>query len=300
MNQLDKQSLKVYTAKAQADKAINSLKGILLGINMDGLVNEVECNELKKWATNHNELISRNPFNEFIQIIEQTTSNGLPSKDTIEDLFWLCQKYESDNYYYNAVSADLQTLQGICHGVLSDGVINEEEVFNLDKWLDKNEHLSTFYPYDEIRALVLSIVSDKKVDEDEKLVLKAYFSQFVNLNDSATQAAIRKEVENIHVTGFCTSEPEVSFEGSTFCITGDLKRCNRSELQKDIEKLGGAYSDRITAKTDYLIIGGMGSPAWAFSCYGRKVEKALEMRKKGHQIMLIQECDFADIIDDLK
>ena len=46
MSNLDDQTLKVYTAKAQADKAISSLKGILLGINLDSNVNEKEINEL--------------------------------------------------------------------------------------------------------------------------------------------------------------------------------------------------------------------------------------------------------------
>ena len=30
------------------------------------------------------------------------------------------------------------------------------------------------------------------------------------------------------------------------------------------------------------IVGDNGNPAWAFSCYGRKVEKAIDMRKGGH------------------
>ena len=102
MSTLDKQTLKIYTAKAQSDKAINSLKGILLGINLDGEVNTKEINELHKWAAVHNSLITRNPFNEFMTIIEETVQNKIPIKETIEDLFWLCQKYESNNYYYNA------------------------------------------------------------------------------------------------------------------------------------------------------------------------------------------------------
>ncbi|MCK9480161.1 MAG: BRCT domain-containing protein [Bacteroidia bacterium] len=300
MSNLDEQTLKVYTAKAQADKAISSLKGILLGINLDGNVNEKEINELHKWVVAHNDLIDRNPFNEFMNIIEQTISNKIPPKETIEDLYWLCQKYENDNYYYNAVTTDLQTLQGLCHGILSDGIINEKEIFDLHNWLQENEHLNTYYPYDEIRSLILSIVSDHKVDEEEKLVLKAYFNQFVKLHDKETGEQIKSETSDVSISGLCTSEPNVTFPGKTFCITGVLKRGNREELQKDIIKLGGIPTDSVTRKTDYLIVGDNGNPAWAFSCYGRKVEKALSMRKEGHTIMLIHEYDFADIVDDLK
>lgn len=299
MNKIDNQTLKIYTAKAQADKAISSLKGILLGINLDGNVNEKEINELKKWVISHNELITRNPFNEFMTIIENTVSNKIPPKETIEDLYWLCQKYENDNIYYNTVTSDLQILQGICHGILSDGIINEKEIFDLNKWLEENEHLNTYYPYDELRSLILSILSDNKVDDEEKVVLMAYFKQFVNLKDKETNEKVKNETSDIQISGLCTSDPNVTFKNKTFCITGVLKRGNRENLHDDIIKLGGTPIENVTKKTDYLIIGDNGNPAWAFSCYGRKVEKALTMRKEGHTIMLIHEFDFADIVDDL-
>lgn len=299
MTKIDDQTLKIYTAKAQADKAISSLKGILLGINLDENVNKSEIIELKKWVTSHNDLITRNPFNEFMTIIENTISNKIPPKETIEDLYWLCQKYENNNVYYNTVTSDLQILQGICHGILSDGIINEKEIIDLNKWLEENEHLSTYYPYDELRSLIISILSDNKIDEDEKIVLMAYFKQFVNLKDKDTNEKIKIKTSDIQISGLCTSDPYVIFENKTFCITGVLKRGNRENLHKDIIKLGGIPTEIINKKTDYLIIGDNGNPAWAFCCYGRKVEKALSMRKEGHTIMLIHEFDFADIVDDL-
>jgi len=296
-NELD---IRIYTTKSEADKAINSLKGILLGINLDGEVNEAEVNELIAWASKHHELVHRNPFKEFMSIINESINGNIPSKEVIEDLYWLCQKYETDNYYYNAVTADLQTLQGLCHGILSDGIINEKEVFDLHKWLGQNEHLTSYYPYDELRSLVLSIVSDGKVEEEEALVLKAFFRHFVKIENKEIDNQIKKETADVNIGGLCTSEPDVTFDGKTFCITGVLNRGNRQQLKKDIENLGGLTTDTVSKKTDYLIVGDNGNPAWAFACYGRKVEKALTQRKEGHTIMLIHEFDFFDIIDDLK
>jgi len=300
MSQIDPMILTIYTAKAQADKAISSLKGILLGINLDGAVNEKEINELQKWVKACDELIVRNPFNEFMSIISATISNEIPPKETIEDLYWLCQKYERDNYYYNPITTDLQILQGLCHGMLADGEINDQEIIDLNHWLEENEHLNTYYPYDEIRSLILSILSDGKVDEEERLVLKAYFKEFVSLHDEDLNEQLKRETENVNISGLCTSEPKITFKGKTFCITGILQRSSRAGLKKMIAKLGGIAADSITLKTDYLIVGDNGNPAWAFSCYGRKVEKAIGMRKEGHAITLIHEFDFADIIDDLK
>jgi len=295
---LDQQTLNILTNKSQADKAINSLKGILLGINLDGVVTKSELNELTLWAENYYDLIDRNPFKEFMAIIHMASQNEIPSVEAIEDLYWLCQKYEGDNYFYNGITADLQTLQGLCHGILADGIIEEDEVFQLLKWLKEHKHLETHWPYDELCSLILSIVADKKVDEEEKLVLKAHFNQFVNLNDKTIAGKVDLETKDINISALCTSEPIVDFENKTFCVTGVLSVMTRKELQSKILELGGISTNNVSSKTDYLIVGDNGNPAWAFACYGRKVEKAVNMRKEGHQIMLIHEFDLNDAIED--
>lgn len=299
MSDINQELLKIYTSKAQADKAISSLKGFLLGIKLDDEINEKEINELKNWVITHKELISRNPFNEFMKIIEATISNKIPPKETIEDLYWLCQKYENDNFYYDTVTSDLQILQGICHGILADGIISDKEICDLQNWLNENEHLNTYYPYDEIRSLIISILSDNVIDEEERTILMAYLNQFVTIEDDQIRQKIKDSTVDVNIFGLCTSEPNVVFEDKTFCITGVLQRGNRENLQRDIIKLGGVPTNTISKKTDYLIVGDNGNPAWAFSCYGRKVEKAINLRKDGHVIMLIHEFDFSDIIDDL-
>lgn len=296
---MDQFLINIVSAKSQADKAINSLKGILLGINLDGTVNEKEVGELHHWVLEHKELIGRNPFNEFMTLIESSISNELPQKEAIEDLYWLCQKYEDDGYYYNGFTADLQTLQGLCHGIVSDGIINDDEIEGLNQWLKANEHLNNYYPYDEIRSLILTVVADHKIDDEERQTLKAYFSQFVKLKDKNVFEGLQNEIGGQIISGLCTSEPNVDFENRSFCMTGILQRCSRTELESRISRLGGIVVDSVTKKTDYLIVADHGNPAWAFSCYGRKVEKALQLRKTGHTIMLIHEYDFGDIVDDL-
>ncbi|MBK0371042.1 BRCT domain-containing protein [Flavobacterium agrisoli] len=298
MSEISQKQMDVFTSKSRADKAINSLKGILLGLIANETVNQTELEELKQWAENHHDLINRNPFKEFMAIIYQTASQNIDSKESIEDLYWLCQKYEGDNYYYNTVTSDLQLLQGICHGILADGTVDEKEIFALEKWLDGNTHLNSYYPYDEIRSLILSIVADGKIDEEEKLVLKAYLKQFVIIQNEEISRKINEETKDINITGHCTSEPNIEIKNKTFCITGILKSGNRSTIEKQIKDLGGNPTKSVTKETDYLIVGDNGNQAWAFACYGRKVEKALELRKTGHTIVLIHEFDFMDILQD--
>lgn len=161
-------AFRLFTSRSEADKAINSLKGILIGINLDGTINTSEIKELQSWCKKYNELVNRNPFKELMQVINEALSNDLSDVEWVEDLLWLLEKYERDSIYYDAATADLQTLQGICHGILSDGVVNDAEVMALDSWLEQHEHLNSYYPYDEIYSLITSVLSDGKVDEQER------------------------------------------------------------------------------------------------------------------------------------
>lgn len=287
---------RVLTVKGRADKAINSLKGILLGIISDHRIDSYEMKELQLWAKEHHDLVNRNPFREFMSLINSTVSTGIPPREAIEDLYWLCQKYEHDSIYYNGITSDLQQLQGIFHGILSDGELNDTEIFKLHEWLSDNEHLNSYYPYDEIRSLVLSVVSDKKVEEEERLILMAFIKQFVELRNNDVKASIIKATADINISGICAVDPEIIFENKTFCVTGILSRGTRIELLNAIKDKGGISVNSISKKTDYLIIGDTSNACWSYACYGRKVEKALDLRKSGHTIVLVHEFDVFDAI----
>lgn len=289
-----------FTSKSEADKAINSLRGILLGINFDHEINDLELKELDNWCTQHQEIIRRNPFKEFMSVIKEAIKDPANRVEMIQDLYWLCQKYENDSYYYNVATTELQILQGICHGILADGIIENEEIYQLEKWIEGNEHLSSYYPYDEIRSLITSILSDGKIDETERVRLKAYFKDFVNLTDKELIQQINDETANVKISGICTMYPEIDFDGTYFCFTGLSARASRKEIEKQLEDLGGRLENNVTLKTNYLIVGDAGNPCWAFACYGRKVEKAISLRKAGHTLSVIHEFDFWDIVEDLK
>ena len=234
MQEYDNLSFRQFTSRSEADKAINSLKGILLGINLDKIIDEAEISELKRWCLKHHHLIDRNPFREFMLVITEALEDLSNRTELIEDLFWLSQKYESDSYYYNVATGDLQTLQGICHGILADGIINDQEVKALDEWLEENEHLASYYPYDEIRSLVVSVLADGKIDDQERKRLMAHFHEFVNLTDAELNSKIKRETADIIITGICTVDPNVNFDKKTFCFTGLSKRAKRNEIENQI------------------------------------------------------------------
>jgi len=292
---------RVFTTRAEADKAISSLRGILIGISLDGVITDEELNELDQWCSNHHDLINKNPFKDFINTIRLMMVYDNENRlDLVKDLQWHVQRYEDECIYYNAITYEIQTLQGICHGIISDGIIEDTEVHALYKWLSEHEFLASYYPYDEIKSLLTSILADGIIDEDERKRLFAYFNEFVNIADESTAQKIKDQLIGVEIQGICTSDPNVIFKEKTFCISGLTKRGTRDELSQEIINLGGIVKTGISKKTDYLIVGDNDNPCWAFSCYGRKVEKAIEIRKGGGQIQIIHEFDFWDFIEDAK
>ena len=291
----DKDEYEKYCTKSVADKALNTLEGIIEGISIDKQLNDKEVEELKFWCDINAVLIKKQPYNELFLTISNALQDGVLTLEEKEDILWLSERLHSDGLYYDTVTAQLQKLQGILHGIIADEKITKEELDGLCNWLSDNEQLATYYPYDEIYSLVTAVLKDGIVTKDEENMLKAFFSQFVAIKKTGN--AMPSEVmQDIEEYGICALAPDVEIPDKTFCFTGKSTKASRTQIASIVEDLGGIYNDRVTKDTNYLIIGNNGSPCWAFSCYGRKVEKAVNLRKQGNNIVLVNEVDFWDCL----
>lgn len=288
-----------FMQKEELHKSLNSLVGILSGVVADGHVTEAERNEIQNWYALHKFLINKHPFQEILPLIHGALADGVLEIDEVEDILWLCQHFldcHSKELYFNLVTNKIQQLEGMLHGIITDGEISDDEIANLSAWLNDNDFLGGVYPFDEVYSLLLAAKEDGIVTADERNMLKAFFATFVDTRESYNiheddVAALQKQYS---IGGICAVCPEIAIKGKTFCFTGASKRATRSSIAAIISEHGGTYNDRVTTDTDYLIVGADGNPCWAFSCYGRKVEKAVDLRKSGHHIVIVHEYDFWD------
>lgn len=287
-----------FTGPAESQKAINSFRGLLEGIALDAEVNEREQQELRNWYANYRHLIDRHPFNEILPAIDDALADNVLTAEEVQDLLWLCDQV-SATAYYDLVTSSIQTLHGLLHGILADTEISTEEVLQLNSWLEDRSILKGTYPFDEIYSLLSSILADGVVTEDEKDLLKAFFAEFIDTKDSYNINApdIALLQEQYSVQGICAKDPDITVPGHTFCFTGASSRATRNKIAEEIVSHGGIFNNSVTKKTEYLIVGADGNPCWAFSCYGRKVEKAVAMRKEGAKIVIVNEHDFWSALD---
>lgn len=288
-----------FMKKEEMHKAINTLAGILTGIAADGAVSDAESNEVKNWYSLYEHLINVYPFIEILPTLRMAFEDDTLDLEEVKGVLWLCKRFldvKHEKLYFDYITSQIQQLEGMLHGIISDGEISDTEIENLKEWLEDNDYLGGVYPFDEVYSLLLAAREDGTVSNDERNMLKAFFATFVdthtsyNIHDNDV-ADLQKRYS---VGGICAVCPVIEFEGKTFCFTGVSKKATRNEIAEIICAQGGKYNDRVTNATDYLVVGADGNPCWAFSCYGRKVEKAVDLRKNGHNIVIVHEYDFWD------
>lgn len=285
-----------FTSKARLDKAINALIGIVEGISIDGHINTLELDYLNLWLAEHEEVRDQHPFNELVPVVTAAVADGILTEEEHADILWLCERLRSTEYY-DSVTADLQRLHAIMGGIVADTRISVEELRALSDWMADHEHLKTCWPFDEVGSLITGVLADKRIDEKEHAMLHAFFGEFTELLDdrTITRAPVLHGKE---VVGLCAVDPEISFLDKGFCFTGASSRFTRAEFERIVQRLGGSAHSSPSKKVHYLVIGAEGNPCWAFACYGRKVEKAIELRKAGTRVVLVHELDFHDALAD--
>jgi hypothetical protein len=285
-----------YTRKSELDKAVNTLLGLVQGIAIDEKINDEELCFLKAWLDDNQEYAKRHPFNELYPVVERAVADGVITDEEWADISWLCNRLLSTEYF-DAATADMQKLHAILAGIGSDGQIQVGELMGLSAWLAQHEHLKRCWPYDEVEGLVCSVLADKRIDREEHKFLMTFFDEFVSILDKKT-IINPVLIEERSIVGLCSVCPEIAFADSVFCLTGESHKYTRSEFEEQIVRRGGTTVKGISKKVNYLIVGADGNPCWAYACYGRKVEKAVELRKAGYPLVIVHENDFHDAVAD--
>ncbi|MHB1033737.1 MAG: BRCT domain-containing protein [Pirellulales bacterium] len=288
-----------YTGPQRFDKAIHTLEGIIRGIAVDGKVSDDELSVVTHWIGVHREFADRHPFNEVIPRLHEILADGIIDEEEKADILWLCNKFTTDEKYFCHVTADMQRLQGMLGGIAADNKITKGELQGLKDWMAEHEHLRTCWPYDEIDALIIAVLQDNAIDEHEHRSLIQFFGEFAEFRGHRALDLCEGDGAAL-VTGVCAVAPEIVFTDRRFCFTGRSEEYSRQALADEVTRRGGIFGKSVTRDTDYLTIGADGNPCWAYACYGRKVEQAIQYRKDGCKIVLVHEYDLRDALEDTK
>lgn len=283
-------------APQELDRDLHQLEGIVSGIAIDGTINPTEARALVAWCVDHERAALRSPFSQLVLLLHESISDGvldLEERSDIEDLIRRCR---TPNEFYNVATSDMQRLHGVLAGIGSDGVVSEAEARGLLTWLESVENLRGSWPYDEIASLITRVLADGVIDRHEQKVVLGFCREFAG---DVAHLLVKTNFDEAFVRhGVCAVDPLIEFAGKQFCATGASKRLGRDQIYSAIADLGGRGHDRVVSDTNYLVVCDGGNRAWAFCCYGRKVEQAVKLRRAGVQLSIVHEDDFWDAVAD--
>lgn len=185
-----------------------------------------------------------------------------------------------------------QTLLGICTGLVADGQINDGEIHFLKTWLRENEETLKTWPGDIIGQRVDAILQDGAITEAERTDFLQTLQAMTGNHFAETGAAAPDNPNQLPVDDSCL----IAFKDAQFCLTGKFIYGTRAACQRTILSLGGIVSDRVGQNLDYLVIGSLINPTWAYEAHGRKIEEAVAMQKKNERLRIVSEAHWTKAI----
>ncbi len=284
-----------YAGPQIRDRDVNELEGLIRGIALDGRIVPAEAESLRRWCEAKRDWHDGSLFREARERINEAISDGVLDEEERADILHFCERLRSPNPYYAAATKDMQRLHGLLAGIGADGIVTADELRALREWMESVENLKGTWPYDEVDSIITAVLADGRVDEQEQEFLLGFTREFLEFSTSlAIEVPCNEDVR----LGICAVQPDISFAGRMFCVTGSSPRAFRREIEGVVIKLGGRAHPRVVQDLDYLIVAAERTHSWAFSCYGRKVEQAMALRKEGRRIAIVHESDFWDAAAD--
>jgi NAD-dependent DNA ligase len=128
-------------------------------------------------------------------------------------------------------------------------------------------HLKNSWPYDEIEAVILTILEDGTIDSKEHRMMLHFFDE-ISTFKKYRKTNPKVESERMVISGVCAICPDVFVNEKVFCITGKSERLSRRKIAEIVAERGGFFTDEFSRNVDYLVVCSGGNKAWGFACYG--------------------------------
>lgn len=296
------------TAKiTDTSRALHVLEGLFKGITCDKMITHDEILSLKAWLDNHQNLSYIYPFSDAYEFVDRILEDGEISKSEHDEIIDFCESFEATNGPINLLTMEMRNLHGFLHGIIADQKVSVEELKALEKWMLYHDSNSGKWPFDEIYDKIQSILKDGIITKSEHDDFIEFAKGFIEQGTSNTQndptiftdywmksdAPILKTIDSIIERNL-----NIIINGKSFCFTGQMKNGKRKDIQNNLSKKGGIPVDRITKTLDYLVIGALSNPCWAYSTYGRKIDSVIENKRNRVKTLIIHEDDFISKLDE--
>lgn len=190
------------------------------------------------------------------------------------------------------VERDVSEVLGLAKGILSDSHVNDQEARYLRDWGRNHPAALAQWPVNLIFSRLQQVFADGRIDEEERVDLHDLLGQLVGGAasillgyDGATTLPLDRPAPLI-----CWGPNEV------FVFTGKFAYGTRSDCEREVCERGSFCDGNVTRRTSFLVIGTFGSVDWRQTPYGRKIERAVELRNAGFGLRIVGEDHWASAL----
>lgn len=197
----------------------------------------------------------------------------------------------------NNISKAFDRLIGLCLGILADGELNPNEAIFFQKWVDQIAELEPIWPFPEILNELHNIFSNGGSEREKTDQVKQLIEKILGSDHGNDESIMDSYSSDLPLN--CPPPSKIVFAGSQFVLTGRFEFGTRAKVIDKIEEQKGCVKDGFPNKdTSYLVIGSHVSRDWYYTSYGRKIERAIELRGDGYPIAIISESKWKENLDE--
>ncbi len=273
-----------FSFTRERERALQGLRGILAGVVADRKLNEKELLYLDSWLTSQQHLAGDEVVLGILNQVGEILEDGQISPAELTHMEGVVESLvaEAASEQESAVSP-MQELAGFLTGVASDGVLNDEEVDSLNNWLNANAAIKRQWPVTLIVRRLRKVVRAGFIADDMRKDLLKTIARITGSdpNDRLSyQASINVWEDRLEA---------VKVRGKMFCLTGEFVSESRDSMAARLQEMGADISPNVHRNVDYLVIGTLASLDWLYGSHGRKIEKALLLKRDGYDIKVVTE-----------
>lgn len=193
------------------------------------------------------------------------------------------QKLDSSRCSLSFEDQHVEGFLNLSYSLFDKGTLRDEDMLLLGNWLKTHSDLIDLWPISILAKRVKAALMDGKIDPEEKKEIFDLISKLLGVRNTTElgRTATRLPIdENCH---------DLIFKDKTFCLTGQFIYGGRKICEHEVIQRGGNLDRQPTHATDYLVIGTMATIEWAHACYGRKIERAVELKANHCPIQIVGE-----------
>lgn len=177
------------------------------------------------------------------------------------------------HYSFGKTSPKTEKIRYLVNQVTALGVKSDVTNEDLQAVLSSinNEYLS----YDDVFvsaafSLLSQVIEDGIISEEERSLLVSFSDLYTNP---------------------VKDEPVTDISGKRFVLTGDFSvEGGKNTVKEMIISEGGKVTGSVSGKTNYVVVGELGSDAWGYGSFGSKIKKAIDLKlSKRLDIKIISE-----------